>query len=174
MTIMVACAGCGAQLRLRDEYLGRAMACPRCGQRVEPKGSPEAAPVPEPVHVEPNPVEVAAPPIDFPEVLPVGPRPRPEPEFDEQEVRSAGYGAFAPCPRCGSARAERVLWTPWGSFYGPALLKHVRCQGCGCKYNGGSGRSNLWPAIIFVLVPLLLIVGVMLGLLLWLRRSMHF
>lgn len=81
-------------------------------------------------------------------------------EEDEEE----SYTEYVPCPRCGARRSERVVFTFWGSFYGPALLTHVKCPKCYYKYNGKTGRSNLIPAIIFVLVPLFLILAVIVGL----------
>jgi hypothetical protein len=69
--------------------------------------------------------------------------------------------AFKPCPRCLADGAQRVLFTAWGSFYGPALFNHVRCPECRCAYNGRSGRSNLVPAIIFVTIPALIIAGLL-------------
>jgi len=68
--------------------------------------------------------------------------------------------AFKPCPRCGAEGAKRVLFTPWGSFYGPALFNHVRCPECRYAYNGRSGGSNLIPAILFVTVPLVLMAAI--------------
>ena len=54
-----------------------------------------------------------------------------------------------------------MLFTPWGSFYGPALFNHVRCPECRYAYNGRTGRSNLIPAIIFVTIPALIIAGLL-------------
>ncbi len=83
--------------------------------------------------------------------------------LDEDEEEKA-ESEYVPCPRCGARRSERVVFTFWGSFYGPALLTHVQCPKCYCKYNGKTGRSNLIPAIIFVLIPLILILAVIGGL----------
>jgi predicted RNA-binding Zn-ribbon protein involved in translation (DUF1610 family) len=88
---------------------------------------------------------------------------------DDRPVRRRS--SYKPCPRCGESGATRVTWTPWGSFYGPALFTHVRCPGCGYAYNGRTGRSNLIPAIIFVLVPLMGIL-LILGFLGWIIYSM--
>ena len=52
-----------------------------------------------------------------------------------------------------------MKWTPWGSYYGPALFTHVRCPECGYTYNGRTGHSNLIPIIIFVTIPVLGIAG---------------
>jgi len=92
-------------------------------------------------------------------------RPRDEEEEEEDDRGRGGKKAFKPCPRCGSGGAKRVLWTAWGSFYGPAMFNHVRCPECGYKYNGRSGRSNMIPAIIFVAVPLIGILGILGGIL---------
>jgi DNA-directed RNA polymerase subunit RPC12/RpoP len=80
--------------------------------------------------------------------------------IDEEADYETEYVA---CPRCGARRSERVVFTFWGSFYGPALFTHVQCPECYYKYNGRTGRSNLIPAILFVMVPLLLILAVIAG-----------
>ena len=54
-----------------------------------------------------------------------------------------------------------MKWTPWGSYYGPALFTHVRCPECGYTYNGRTGHSNLIPIIIFVATPLLALAGLL-------------
>jgi hypothetical protein len=51
----------------------------------------------------------------------------------------------------------------WGSFYGPALVSHVRCRECGYAYNGRTGGSNTLAAVLFVSIPLVLIVGIIIG-----------
>jgi hypothetical protein len=95
-----------------------------------------------------------------------GTREMDEPYDDRRPRRVMDY---KPCPRCGSGGATRVTWTPWGSFYGPAMLTHVRCPKCGYAYNGRTGRSNLIAAIFFVLIPLILILAIIFGLLVALR-----
>jgi serine/threonine-protein kinase len=70
---------------------------------------------------------------------------------------------YKPCPQCGATHAAKVRWTVWGSFYGPPLFTHVRCPECSCCYNGKTGRSNMIPAILFVTVPLLGILGTIAG-----------
>ncbi len=73
-------------------------------------------------------------------------------------------GSFKPCAAALGGREDaascRVLFTPWGSFYGPALFNHVRCPECRHAYNGRSGGSNLIPAILFVAIPLLLMAAI--------------
>jgi rubredoxin len=67
---------------------------------------------------------------------------------------------YEPCPQCEAPDPERVKWTAWGSFYGPAMLTHVRCQECGYCYNGKTGRSNKVAATVFVMVPLIGILAI--------------
>jgi DNA-directed RNA polymerase subunit RPC12/RpoP len=89
-------------------------------------------------------------------------RDRDEEDLDERDVPDVRRkGKYKPCPRCGATGATRVVWTPWGSFYGPAMFSHVKCPDCGYQYNGKTGRSNLIPAIIFVTVPLLGILAIL-------------
>ena len=40
-----------------------------------------------------------------------------------------------------------VGWT-----FRPALLKHVKCNGCGMTYNGKSGQSNTTNIVIYSVV----------------------
>jgi predicted RNA-binding Zn-ribbon protein involved in translation (DUF1610 family) len=133
MSIQVACAGCGSQLRVNDNLLGKSFKCPKCG------------------HV----MRAEAPMAD---VLEEVESPPPEEELaDEQpRPRRRRKSKFKRCPECGDKHAQRVLWTFWGSFYGPAIFAHVRCPSCGTTYNGRSGRSNLLPAIIFMTGTLVL------------------
>jgi hypothetical protein len=165
---------------VRDEYAGKKLKCPRCsavvavpeGQAAEPLTPLEAA---EPYVAEvlpaPRPVPRQAQPVTG--IEEGAPTARPArhahdegPEGRQPRRRGKDY---APCPRCGSGGATRVVWTPWGSFYGPALLTHVRCPQCGHAYNGRTGRSNTLAATFFVLVPLILILAIIFGLLLALR-----
>ena len=67
-------------------------------------------------------------------------------------------GEFAPCPRCGGLLARRVGFTLWGAMIGPYLLHHVRCQGCGYRYNGRTGRSNT-PGIVILLIIAAVVAG---------------
>jgi len=87
-------------------------------------------------------------------------RRRPASGEPDEDAPPPKPGSFKPCPRCGAEGAKRVLFTPWGSFYGPALFNHVRCPECRHAYNGRSGGSNLIPAILFVAIPLLLMIAI--------------
>ena len=157
MTTTMNCPGCQTPLRVRDDMAGKKIKCPRCAHVVTVPASEEAtveeAPVVEEITAEPPAKKPAR-------------RRRDEEDDRDEDDRDRPRSKYKPCPRCGESGATRVVWTPWGSFYGPALFTHVRCPGCGYKYNGRSGRSNLIPAIIFVTIPAVLIAAI-LGFLGW-------
>jgi predicted RNA-binding Zn-ribbon protein involved in translation (DUF1610 family) len=159
MAIVVACSGCNSQLRVRDQLIGKSFKCPKCGQILRAD-----VPVAEMEMIEPEPPAPAGVKEECP---PASGRRRNE----EAERRPRRKSKFARCPNCGDNHAKRVLWTFWGSFYGPALLAHVRCSHCGKTYNGRSGRSNLIPAILFLLVTLglIFVVLVVIGWIIWSR-----
>ncbi len=180
MPITVTCPGCNSPLRVREDYAGKKLKCPRCSGIVDvPNGetAPESAEVlPVVEEVEPAPRPVVRPAEAATAIGEGLPAPRPardrrhedaeEPESRRPRRRGIDY---SPCPRCRSGGATRVTWTPWGSFYGPALLTHVRCPKCGYTYNGRTGRSNAVAAVFFVLIPLMLILAIIFGLLVALR-----
>lgn len=56
-----------------------------------------------------------------------------------------------PCPQCGSADTQRVKFTWWGGVLGPRLFNHVKCNRCGRKYNGTTGKSNTTAIILYSL-----------------------
>jgi len=68
---------------------------------------------------------------------------------------------FAPCPRCRGQSARKVKWTWWGGALGPSMLTHVRCELCGAKYNGKSGRYNTTGITVYLAVSLLLCVVIL-------------
>jgi predicted RNA-binding Zn-ribbon protein involved in translation (DUF1610 family) len=167
MAHTMACSGCGAQLRVRDEYAGRAMKCPRCGLTLQPDAqadAPPVDPVPHPILETPT---VLEPADDVPMVSPA--RRKQQNRWDSDvDVRRREHVAepYAPCPKCGSTDAERVHFTFWGSFHITNMVCHVQCCSCGTRYNGRTGRSNLVVAILCILIPLFLIF-VIVGLLAW-------
>jgi DNA-directed RNA polymerase subunit RPC12/RpoP len=154
MATTVTCPACQTPVSF-PEGGPQELRCPRCGNRVRAPGVTAEEGIME---VQPV-VRPASEGIR--EVQPAGRRSYPA---DEGEDLSSPY---KPCPKCGARGAERVTWTPWGSFYGPYFFNHVRCPQCGYKYNGKTGRSNLVPAILFVLVPLIGILVVLGGLFVW-------
>lgn len=180
MATTMNCPGCQAPLRLRDDLAGKQIKCPRCGRTF-------AVPAEEAVMLEAvDDDEIATePPAPRARKAAGATRPCPEcgepiavtattcrhcraildeDEDEDDENRGRGRSNYKPCPRCGAEGATRVTWTPWGSFYGPILLTHVRCPECGYAYNGKSGRSNLIPAVLFVTIPLFFILGILGGL----------
>jgi hypothetical protein len=86
-----------------------------------------------------------------------------EDDYDDEprprRRRRSGQGAYADCPNCGCpGYAERVSFTWWGGFLGPAMLTYVRCNECGHCYNGKTGNDNTAGIAIYT------IVGVAIGL----------
>jgi hypothetical protein len=179
MPIQLRCPECNKPLKVREELAGKKVKCPGCGKPVPvPAAEPEE---PEPVVEE---VEEAPPPKPAKAAkaaLTTKPKAKPEPveedEPDEDEGDERGKVAkvakggqqWVPCPNCGATGARRVKYTFWGSFYGPRLFSHVRCQQCRTTYNGKTGGSNLIPAIACVTVPAILIIIILglIGLMLW-------
>jgi predicted Zn finger-like uncharacterized protein len=169
MQTTMQCPSCQTTLRLREDLAGKKIKCPRCAQVVQVPAAEDVV-VAEATSGD----EITDKPSAPRSKSKAGTSTRPCPEcgepvavtarkcrhckavLDEEDERDR-RPQYKPCPRCGETGAKRVVWTPWGSFYGPALFTHVRCPGCGYAYNGRSGRSNLIPAIIFVMVPLILI-----------------
>jgi len=69
---------------------------------------------------------------------------------------------FAPCPHCQGKQATRIRWTIWGGIVGPKLFTHVKCVGCGSKYNGKTGNSNTIGIVIYICVSVAVILFLML------------
>jgi predicted Zn finger-like uncharacterized protein len=190
MATTLSCPGCQTPLRLREDLAGKKIKCPRCGQVI-------TVPAEEIVMLEAVDDEkiTSEPPTLKTSSKKTATRPCPEcgeaiawtartcrycharldeEDDEEEEDRVVKRSKYKPCPRCGEVGAKRVVWTPWGSFYGPALLSHVRCPECGYAYNGKSGRSNLIPAIIFVSIPLLGILAILVGLVWYIHHQGYF
>jgi predicted Zn finger-like uncharacterized protein len=180
MPVTLSCPECQSRLRVRDDLAGKKVKCPRCAHLVlVPPREDDATEVlnagqVDIAEVKPLPARSGKTTRRQPpprkddhhdRVMASKPRPkkRRHEEEDEDEQEEEGDDRFAKykaCPRCGAVGAKRVLWTFWGSFYGPAMFTHVRCPDCGYAYNGRTGGSNLIWAIIFVAVPLLGILAI--------------
>ena len=171
MKLEVICPACKKEFRFTDRSGMEKVPCPHCGDQV-PKdlGTIVADEAAQATQLSPPASEQTRPCPECGKPIPIKARKCKycrawivEDETSEVSETSEVYSDYLPCPRCGACGAERVVFTFWGSFYGPALFTHVRCPKCRYKYNGKTGRSNLIPAIIFVLVPLLLILAVIGG-----------
>jgi hypothetical protein len=163
------CPGCKANLRIRPEFAGKRIKCPRCATAVRVPAPPppeveEVEEVPEEVEAAPKPRAITRDkPTARKDRIAQGPARRRRREEEPQEKPAGedeGGSPYVDCPKCGAHNPKKVLWTAWGSFYGPAMFNHVRCRRCKYCYNGKSGGSNLIPAIIFVTLPTLLILGI--------------
>ncbi len=177
MPVTITCPGCRASLRVPKAGQGLSMLCPRCGGTVPiPDGEPLTVLPADDQGVRAAPAKRAG----LTKLCPACHREIPRDarkcrycrDWVEEEEEDAPV-RYKPCPRCGATGAERVVFTFWGSFYGPALLSHVRCPDCGYAYNGRTGRSNLIWAIVFVTVPLVLILAIIGGLAALLIATMH-
>ena len=126
MVDSIKCPGCAAKLRVRPEFAGKRIKCPRCKTAISiPAGiAKEVKAVPADVEPEPEEQVTAQKPKKKLRVPVIEDQPDDVAEGDDLEDAPA----FKPCPRCGGKRPKRVTWTAWGSFYGPALFNHVRCR----------------------------------------------
>jgi len=168
MKLEIICPACKKEFRFTDRGGLESVPCPHCGDQVSKDlGTIVAEESAEATKVKSRPATG-----DQTQRCPQCGKPIPirarkckycrawlDEDMEVEEVHSD----YVPCPRCGTRGAERVVFTFWGSFYGPALFTHVQCPKCYYKYNGKTGRSNLIPALVFVLVPLLLILAVIGG-----------
>jgi uncharacterized protein (DUF983 family) len=66
--------------------------------------------------------------------------------------------SYVPCPKCRGS-AEKLKFTWWGGILGPRLLTHVKCTGCGNKYNGKSGKDNTTGIIIYSAIVAVFVLG---------------
>jgi predicted Zn finger-like uncharacterized protein len=195
MALEISCPACQASLRVREAYVGKQLKCPRCAAVITvpstPTSASEARTQVRPVRAAPPAARAGDKTNRNAEDEPATVLPAPASgrrcprcgekiaaganrcrycrawldEEDDEPPDTRRRRDFKPCPRCGAGGAQRVTWTPWGSFYGPALFTHVRCRECGYGYNGRTGRSNIVPAIIMVAIPLILIIAIVIGLL---------
>lgn len=192
MPFSLTCKGCKSTLKAPDELAGKKVKCPKCKTLVKvPLEQDEDDD--EPVEVMPDERVRQAPPRkaaparsrrdDDDEDEEEDDRParrstrvRQEDDDDRRRRRPRDRDAddlddgeedtgprYKPCPNCGKRGAKRVLWTVWGSFYGPAMFTHVRCPKCRTAYNGKTGRSNLIPAVVLFTLPLLGILAIIGG-----------
>ncbi|MCS7047090.1 MAG: zinc-ribbon domain-containing protein [Gemmataceae bacterium] len=165
MTVKINCPECAASLRVGAAPPGTKIRCPKCRRVfVQPDEEPALA---EPAEdVENGDEAITARPsakrrvVDQVEEVEEADEVA---EVDDQDVprRRKTQSRWHPCPKCGSSNIQKVIWTVWGSFYGPALLSHVRCVDCGYTYNGRTGRSNIVAATLFVSVPLLGVLAIL-------------
>jgi len=170
MKLQIICPACKKEFRFTDRNGSETVTCPHCGDQISKdlgtvvdekgalatrvKSSPAADLQTQPCPHCGKPIPFQARKCKYCRAW-LNEEDQPEPvELDSE---------YMPCPRCGARGAERVIFTFWGSFYGPALFSHVQCPQCYYKYNGKTGKSNRIPATLFVLVPLILILAIIGG-----------
>ena len=131
-----------------------AQRCRFCQRVLSRPEAPEAYPPRPRSAAYPEEVE---PPPRRPDYRSERPRRYVEDDYDDEpgprRRRRSGRGPYAPCPQCGCPGfAERVSFTWWGGFLGPALITHVRCKECGRCYNGRTGGYNTAGIAIYTIV----------------------
>lgn len=178
MPLLIHCSSCNKPLKVRDELAGKKVKCPSCGVPVlvkaeEPMLLEEVIdePVPaKPAKAAPAAIKTTKPepaelePVEAEENLTTTPSRPKRGRAERAEEKAKPRSLWVPCPKCGTEEPKRVKFTFWGSFYGPKLFNHVRCQECGSTYNGKTGGSNILPAIGCVMVPLFGIILILSGL----------
>ena len=70
---------------------------------------------------------------------------------------------YASCPKCQNANAQQVSFTWWGGVLGPKLFTHVKCQSCGAKYNGKTGKDNTTNIVIYFAVVAIIVFVISFG-----------
>lgn len=60
--------------------------------------------------------------------------------------------SYEPCPKCGAADPQKVNFTWWGGVLGPKLMTHVKCESCGTKFNGKTGKDNTTYIAIYCVI----------------------
>src|SRR5262249_30545032 len=154
MPISLKCRECKSTLRIPEHLAGKKVKCPKCQATLVVPADEEDEVVAEVaaddrddrVADAPAPKRKAPPRVrdegeeegdDRREAVRTD-RKRRRDEEDEEEERPRGkrkgrrdddrgrsVGKYVPCPRCGEEGPKKVVWTWWGSFYGPAMFNHV-------------------------------------------------
>jgi hypothetical protein len=197
MPVTLTCDGCKSTLKVRSDLAGKKIKCPKCAALVLVPAEDEEDFAP----VEVAPDESGEAPArksrssrddddddgprsgirtdrkhrdedDDEDDRPPKRRRDRDDDDDDYGDRIRKKSKYVPCPECDAPNPQKVKWTIWGSFYGPAMFSHVRCQECGYCYNGKTGRSNVIPATIFVTVPLVGILTI-LGATIWMIYSWY-
>ncbi len=187
MAETVSCPGCQTKLKLKPEYAGKKIKCPKCAQViVVPGARGVTAAAPKAVAKAGKSVPAvpkAPPPLDDEAAVATEPGRKkgrksdmsPCPECGEMVDLAATkcphcktplepddedeYKKWKKCPSCRQQKAKQVYWTFWGSFYFTRMFHHVKCEECGAGYNGKTAASNLGPAFVCVSIPFLAMIG---------------
>jgi predicted Zn finger-like uncharacterized protein len=176
MPIDVICPGCSAAFKVKDEHAGKKLKCPKCSKIVPIPAKTAEEEVVEDVEVvedEQPAEEPAGDPFAFDTADEPARKKKGAPPKEPARPKGKTWGKYMPCPQCGGREAKRVKWTWWGSFYGPKMFTHVRCVDCSFCFNGKTGDTNLIPAILFVVIPLIGIIILAIVLYIMLQRTGH-
>jgi predicted Zn finger-like uncharacterized protein len=142
MALLIECPSCERKLRVPDEFVGRSVRCPSCGETFPAPAAPAGAAAPTASGPTAEPAPAAAPspllsvPLDLELGDPAAPRPaadatqpaparrteeppprrrEPEPEDEgwDESPRSRQRREFEPCPRCGDDVRRGAVVCPY-------------------------------------------------------------
>jgi hypothetical protein len=151
VTIRFQCSSCQFALSAPDEKGGAAVKCPKCKA---PVVIPLAAALDDAIEVLP--ADPVARPI-APPVAPLAGSAAGLPGGDDV-ARLVARGSYANCPFCGCPGwADKVVYTWWGGFVGPAIFSLVKCRGCRASYNGKTGQPTTNAMVIYIVVSLVVV-----------------
>ncbi len=131
MALTFKCDKCGAEIITKFLKLGEEAKCRSCGAMVKVPAKATGT-----------------------EEAPDWIRRRDVPTQPEKEEVLVGY---VPCPKCGSTNLHKIKWTFWGGVLGPSIFNHVKCNDCGMKFNGTTGKSNTGPIILYMIIGFILL-----------------
>src|SRR2546425_887780 len=117
--MQVKCDQCNGTIKVRDEYAGRKMKCPRCANVIAIPTSP-AAVADKTTQAAPKwgkRVLATAKKCRFCRADLTAVKTGDVAEAADAKKRKKS-SKYKPCPQCQAVGAKPVKWTPWGSFYG--------------------------------------------------------
>jgi len=69
------------------------------------------------------------------------------PEYEEPSLKPMAPVEMAkpkPCPSCGGENATPVPYSAWYGRRAPKAIQELRCDNCGCEFDGETGKA--YPA----------------------------
>jgi predicted Zn finger-like uncharacterized protein len=194
MSTLIDCPSCQRKLRVPDEFLGKSVRCPTCGQTF---GAPEPAAVgaAAPPPLEKPPAPVAPAPLNFelgesspkpPPAEEPKPRRRHEPErdefddgWDDEPPRRRRRREFEPCPRCGDDVRRGAVVCPYCGLdleeQGDGYTRRKPVRADAEPHRGGTVLALGIASLILGMMYVFAFIALPLGLTAWLmgRRDLY-